>query len=154
MKTQNILNCLLLAFLTLLIFDFTTAFAVNENEELSDSLRGTICIAPLPKDAKITDRDIPGKQTRKYTYNFNVQIDSMNAISVTENSNHFIENLDIVNKHLVIIRDGENIIESFWFSFEDKESTNLCLFYVPWYQTWLLDPLLYNRPWCKCQSFE
>jgi hypothetical protein len=116
---------------------------------------GQICVAPIPRSAKDLDHDMPGgkPQKREHQYEFSVSVDNMNPVAVpNEASPRLIEGLRLNERHLVTIRDGGEVIESFWFTFEQRGSTELCLSYTPWYQTWQLDPPRPGASWCGCKA--
>ena len=102
---------------------------------------GRICIAPLPKGAKEADHDYPdGRAPREYSYEFTIQVDERPPVSVPADDPVVIAGLDNSEKHLVEIRDGDQLIESFWFTFAKRGAGDLWLTYTPWYQTWSLEP--------------
>jgi hypothetical protein len=111
---------------------------------------GSICVAPLPERARELDHDYPGgKAPREYSYDFSVQIDSGERVALAKTP-LLIDDLDLGRKHRVRIRDGKKTIESFSFTFESKQSAELCLTYGPWYQTWHLD-IPRKRKGCNCK---
>ena len=121
----------------------------------ADEHMGSICISPLPENAKNQDYDMrDGKpQRRKPYYKFSVQIDRNDPISIPVNDKPvLVGNLELNTKHIAVIRDKADVIESFWFSFESRNNNDLCLFYKPWYQMWVLDPPKPGQYWCKCDS--
>lgn len=97
------------------------------------------------------DRGDPaGKRMTPYQYKFSVQIDSGKRVPVGAKEGVLIPRLDTRKRHLVRIRDGEQLIQSFYFTFKNRGGNHLCLAYGPWYQTWQLTPPG-NRPWCRCK---
>lgn len=114
-------------------------------------LTGQVCIAPLPTGAREVDHDYPdGRAPREYSYDFTVLIDSEDPVHLSETESILVPNFFPFEKHLVFIRDGDNIIESFWFRFDKRGSHHLCLTYQPWYQTWSLDPPREGNKACDC----
>jgi len=102
---------------------------------------GSVCILPLPTNAREIDHEFPdGKARREFEYKFSIQFDSDDPVPVPATESVLVDDLDRLDKHLIVIRDGEQIIESFWFTFRERGSFHLCLRYQPWYQTWSLDP--------------
>ncbi len=63
-----------------------------------------------------------------------------------------IEDIPVGQNHALQIRDGDRLIESIPFTFEEKSGRDLCLRYTPWYQTWRLDPPSPRAWWCKCED--
>lgn len=115
----------------------------------SEASSGSICVATLPEDVEPRDRDNP--VFRRFRYTFTIQVDKREPVPVSKEETAFIDNLDLDKRHLVIIRDAGEIIESFYFTFEERGASHLCLSYGPWYQTWRLAPPL-NRKWCRCKE--
>jgi hypothetical protein len=115
---------------------------------------GRICLAPLADDAKALDHDMPGgvPQKRTQLYEFSVRIDDREAVPVPRKSesSRFIDDLDPLSRHLIAIQDGGKVIESFWFTFEQRGGSDLCLTYTPWYQTWQLEPPRRKSSECRC----
>ena len=111
---------------------------------------GSICVAPMPEKASILDAET-GNRRGYISYKFTVRLDKGKWFEVPEERPFKIERIDLDKKHLLSIRDGDQLIESFWFTFNGRGGADLCLSYKPWYQTWLLEPPR-NRPWCKCKN--
>ena len=119
----------------------------------ADPTTGVICVAPLPRNAREIDHDMPGgvPQRRQHSYEFTIQVDDGQRVRIsTSGEPTLIDGLDYGKRHLVTIRDGQDVIESFWFSFPSRGSSRLCLEYGPWYQTWLLDPPAPKNKACRC----
>ena len=114
---------------------------------------GGVCVAPLPPDARRTDHDMRDAepQKREPRYEFSVSIDGREAVPIEAGARpRLIENLALRRRHKVVVRDGREVIESFWFTFESRGSRRLCLSYGPWYQTWQLEPPRARAAWCQC----
>lgn len=129
-------------------------FAVSAFVIIAPSLAarpGSICVSPVTDEIRAMDRGDPtGKRTTPYQYKFSVQIDSGKLVPVGAKDGVLIPQLDTKKRHLVRIRDGEQLIQSFYFTFKDRGASYLCLSYGPWYQTWQLSPPG-KRPWCRCK---
>ena len=132
----------------LAILAFSALTGVVAAEE--PTARGTICVAPMPDKATILDAET-GNRRGYISYEFTVRLDKGEWIEVPRDKPFKTEGIDLDKKHLLSIRDGDRLIESFWFTFDGRGGANLCLSYKPWYQTWLLEPPLY-RPWCQCED--
>jgi hypothetical protein len=112
---------------------------------------GRICVAALPKHAAEIDREYRGRKPRRqYTYRFAVKVDSQDWVDLPKEDPLPIEGIPVDGTHTLQIRDGDRVIESFTFTFEEKRGLDLCLRYTPWYQTWQLDPPSPRAWWCKC----
>ena len=111
---------------------------------------GTICIAPLPANARESDRNYPGgKSPREFSYDFSVQLDDRTPVPLPKALPFLTTNVPVKRKHRIVIRDSGRVIESFTFTLEARGSRHLCLSYTPWYQTWSLERPG-RRPWCQC----
>jgi len=118
------------------------------------STSGRVCIAPLDVErARQLDHDYPdGRAPREFRYEFSVQFDTAAPIDVPADEAVLVT-FDTGRRYQVQIRDAGRIIESFYFTFEER-GLELCLSYSPWYQTWQLDP---PRSWikaCDCSDAE
>ena len=114
---------------------------------------GQVCVAKLPKNAAKMDRDpVREEKRRDYTYNFSVRIGKRDWVKVPGEKGVLIRDISTGRRHTVIIRDGDRVIESFAFTFEEKGAARLCLSYTPWYQTWRLEAPPPKAWWCKCEA--
>lgn len=124
-------------------------------EPVTSAETGSVCIAPLPEKVRDMDHDLPGGATQKRepAYRFTVTIDEREPVVIPIGGEpQLVPGLDPKAKHRIVIRDAGKKIESFTFTFAGRGSLNLCLQYGPWYQTWVLDPPLPGRTWCRCKS--
>jgi hypothetical protein len=95
--------------------------------------------------------DLETSNPRGYvSYDFSVRVDDGEWIDMPTDRPTFYGPLEAADKNLFTIRNGDRIIESFWFRFEAGSSV-LCLEFGTIYQTWLLGPPA-NRSWCKCED--
>ena len=92
---------------------------------------GSICLAPVSDDASTLDEET-GNRRGYASYEFSVRIDDGTWVSVPSDKPRPIDNVGFDEKHLVQIRDGDRLIESFWFTFQDHGGDSLCLSYKPW----------------------
>ncbi len=121
--------------------------------EVARDAVGSVCVAPLPRDARRSDHDMrDGKpQRREPRYQFSVSIDGRDAVPIELGGQpRLIEDLAVGRRHKVVIRDGRETSGSFWFTFESRGSRRLCLSYGPWYQTWQLEAPRPRATWCRC----
>lgn len=115
----------------------------------ADRAGGSICIAPVTDRMRESDPTDPRGKPTPVKLDFTVQIDSGERIVVPSKKALALHGLDAKRQHLVRVRDGGKITQSFYFTFENRRSTVLCLSYGPWYESWDLSPPG-RRPWCKC----
>ena len=114
---------------------------------------GRICVAPLPKQAAEIDKEYRGRKPRReYTYRFAVKVDAGDWVELPREHGQAIEGIPAGRSHTVQVRDGDQLIETFSFTFEEKHALDLCLSYTPWYQTWRLEPPPPRAWWCKCEE--
>lgn len=103
--------------------------------------QGKICIAKI--DATVSAGGIyqtgvkPANEKEPLQKIFDVQIDKLKKIRVSETKSICINNLSITKKHLIKIYRNNILKESFWFTF-DKNSYKKCLRQNGLYLTWML----------------
>ncbi len=68
---------------------------------------------------------------------FDVQIDNLKKIRVSQKVSVCLDNLSVKKKHLIKIYRNDILKESFWFTF-DKKSYKKCLRQNGLYLTWML----------------
>jgi len=112
---------------------------------------GTICLAPIAMDAAAADSET-GNRRGYSSYEFSVRVDKGEWTTVSTQEPQLISGLTVNDKHLVSIRDGEKLIESFWFRFDRYGTEDLCLWYKPWYQTWSLWDASQGGSKCRCRQ--
>lgn len=104
---------------------------------------GTICLAPVKDD---------GDPRGYFSGQFGVRIDEGRWVPVPSDTPQPIPDLALEGRHLVSIRDGEKVVESFWFRFDRYHSRTSCLWYKPWYRTWSLWDAEKGGRKCRCQT--
>jgi hypothetical protein len=117
----------------------------------TEKAKGSVCLAPV---AEGNDREMglgnPNGGGR--SFNFSVQIDGRERITVSHKHSISVPDLDLNTRHRVrIFRDGKPFT-SFSFKFSDykRRPTKLCLFIKGLYETWQLWDAK-DCPWCKCR---
>lgn len=109
--------------LMLLVLVTATAFA-----------DGTVCV-----DAVSTNGSWEGNNTGATPASmFKVQIDDLPSQTISTNSSGAFTNLNVNAKHIIKITINDKPYASFWFSFKDKGSDHLRLWYKEFYGTWQL----------------
>jgi hypothetical protein len=112
---------------------------------------GAICLAAVTPEMRESDHGDPtGVHPRTLSYEFSVQVDNRKKVLVPRDQPVRLAGFDLRIKHVVKIFDRSDLIESFFFTFEARGSSNLCLAFTPFYRTWSLQPPE-KRPWCKCK---
>jgi hypothetical protein len=107
----------------------------------TQAANGTICIVAVP----------PDPDPRAYiSEHFGVRLDQGPWVAVSATKTTRVVDLHTGSKHLVSIRDGKRVVESFWFRFDDYKSRDLCLWYKSWYQTWSLSDAAQQGRMCRC----
>jgi len=104
---------------------------------------GSICLSPVQDD---------GLDRGYFSENFSVRIDrgAWHRVPVRSEPPRLIGDLETEGKHLVVVRDGDKPIESFWFDFSLSGSSQLCLWYKEWYRSWSLTPAKGHGKGCSC----
>lgn len=115
----------------------------------ASSPTGTVCIAPVTAAMRATDVGAaPGNRPVQLKYEFYVGIDARKKVPVSDSTGVLVKSLSS-SKHMVRIWDGSQQIESFFFTFRQKGSNHLCLWFTPFYRSWSLG-LPDGRPECRC----
>ncbi len=137
-KIRNIIAIILLTF----------SFAANANELVMES--GNLCIGPIPKPEEVPNAwNI--KLQMKTTFEYSVQVDDKEIVKLPFHENVTYEKLALGQKHLIKIYYEGNIVESFWFTFEERNTNSLCLWFKSQYETWQLWNQEGNRL-CACNK--
>jgi hypothetical protein len=97
--------------------------------------KGIVCIDPLPKYR------YPEGSNQKTEYKFfKIQIDKLPPMEIAAGEPGLFENLSTDKKHLVKIECDGKRLTSFWFTFQQYDSTHLRLWYGVGYDSWSLSP--------------
>ena len=121
------------------------ASSASERPQAQTPSVGSICLAPV-KDT--------GDPRGYVSSAFSVRVDKGKWTPLPDETSTLIPAVTLDRRHLISIRDGETIIESFWFTFASFESTTLCLWYKPWYRTWSLWDADAGGKKCRCAAAE
>jgi hypothetical protein len=138
-KVRGGLRSVASAFLLLLLLS-STAFA-------ADSQEGSICVAPIPKEAPTTAGT---PELACPSGKFSLKIDDRPLIVWSSNASVKIDDLDLTVRHRVTIFCNGKPHQSFRFRFSEFKSKQLCLFLNDLYQTAQLWETK-GSPWCKCK---
>jgi hypothetical protein len=60
-----------------------------------------------------------------------------------------IDDLDVSERHLVVLVSDGKTIQSFWFRFSEYKATDLCIIFDGYEGVQLDDRK--SSPWCKCK---
>jgi hypothetical protein len=112
---------------------------------LGQSERGTVCVAPNSPDPPT--RISPGGLYNPAT--LSLKIDKNLSILWPHKESIKIGDLEVSQRHLVVLTSDGKKIQSFWFRFSDYKSTDLCIDFDG-YQGVRLQEKKYS-PWCKCK---
>jgi hypothetical protein len=107
--------------------------------------RGTICVAPNPSEPPT--RISPGGDYNPAT--LRLSVDKGKPILWPHKDSVKIADLNLAERHLIILTSDGKRIQSFWFRFSDYKSTDLCVDFDG-YQGVRLQEKKYS-PWCKCK---
>jgi len=112
---------------------------------------GLVCIAPIPKPTP-GKRSLANPTGGSRNYEYSVQIDNGQILSLPYETNMTYPRLNLKRSHLIVIRDKNHIVESFWFRFEEYHTGRLCLWYKPLYDSWSLWDLSDSQHLCECDK--
>ena len=121
------------------------------SQSVSTEPTGTICLAPTPTEAQVADAET-GNRRGYISYDFSVRVDTGEWYAFSRDKPNLIPGIARDGRHLVSVRDGDRVVESFWFRFDKYQTTDLCLWYKPWYQTWSLWDAKNGGKKCRCKQ--
>jgi hypothetical protein len=106
---------------------------------------GTVCIAP--NSAEPPTRISPGGYYNPAT--LLLKIDKREAIPWPHKESLKIADLDLKERHLVVLISDGKRIQSFWFRFADYKHVDLCISFDGYQGVQLQEAK--SSPWCKCK---
>jgi len=106
---------------------------------------GTVCV--LPNSSEPPRRFSPGGEYNPAT--LTVRIDKREPILWPHKKPIRIENLDLKDRHLVVLTSDGKRIQSFWFRFSDYKDLHLCVYFDGYQGVQLGDKQ--DARWCKCK---
>lgn len=117
---------------------------------LSDNLlaqpqRGTVCV--VWNTTKLPSRISPGGAYNPLT--LKVRIDRRPAVLWPHKEDLKIDDLDLTERHLVVVISDGKPIQSFWFRFSAFSTTELCMSFDGYQGVQLADAK--TSHWCKCR---
>jgi len=110
---------------------------------------GTICVASVPNPTP-GQKSLANPTGGGRTWEFSVRLDNGQEQKITALSAVRTTGLSLGARHLIRIRNKGTDVASFWFTFESRGSTSLCLWFNPLYETWSLWPLNEAEHLCEC----
>jgi hypothetical protein len=116
----------------------------NKSSSGSQQESGIVCVLPNSPDPPT--RISPGGEYNPST--LRVRIDKREPILWPHKHLVRIENLNLEERHLVVLTSDGKRIKSFWFRFSQYKETKLCLNFDG-YQGVDLEGKLFS--WCKCK---
>ena len=90
----------------------------------------------------------PSGGGRSFTYS--VQVDDGRIIELPLNQSVRYAGISRGKRHVIKIRNRDEVVESFQFSFEEYESDHLCLWFKALYQSWSLWRQSESGHLCQC----
>ena len=105
--------------------------------------KGTICVAPNSPDPPT--RISPGGEYNPAT--LSITIDKNKPIPWPHKESILIGDLDLNERHLVVLTSDGKRIQSFWFRFADSKDPELCIAFDGYQGVQLIDRK--HSPWCK-----
>jgi hypothetical protein len=111
----------------------------------AQSGRGTVCVAPNSPERP--ERVSPGGDFNPAT--LTIQIDKRQPIKWPHKESVQIADLDLGERHLIVLTSDGKRIQSFWFRFSSYTSNDLCVDYDGYQGVRLQEKKA--SPWCKCK---
>jgi hypothetical protein len=106
---------------------------------------GTVCVLPNSPDAPT--RISPGGEYNPST--LTISIDSRKPMPWPHKRIVKIEDLDLNDRHLIVLRSEGRRIQSFRFRFSSYKDTNLCVSFDGYQGVQFGDK--YDTYWCRCR---
>ena len=106
---------------------------------------GTVCV--LPNSPEPPTRISPGGEYNPAT--LKVRIDKREPIPWPHKRVFKIDNLSLVDRHLIVLTSDGKPIQSFWFRFSDHKDVKLCVAFDGYQGVQFGDK--YEAPWCRCK---
>jgi len=115
-------------------------------EDLAD---GRLCVGPVPEpnDGRLSLGN-PSGGARSFAYS--VQVDDGRIIELPLNQSVRYAGISRGKRHVIKIRNRDQVVESFQFSFEEYETDHLCLWFKALYQSWSLWRQRESGHLCQC----
>jgi hypothetical protein len=123
--------------------------------------RGSVCLAPGAFDAfskggatvaaEQSHESLPEQAMGSESERF-VQIDKIPPVRVTSSKSGKIAGISTVGRHLLRIAKHPDMAQprtSLYFSFHDRGSDDLCLWYESFYGSWIIQPR--KGSVCRCR---
>jgi hypothetical protein len=131
----------------LILFGFVAASAHAQSKRGGV---GSICVAP-PDRPTTGEKSLANPAGGNAISVYSVQIDKMPVIVASNDRPTKISPISMSRKHLVkIIGDGKTV-QSFWFTFNEFKTNDLCLWFKSLYETWSLWDGKEGRGLCRCK---
>ncbi len=100
-----------------------------------------------PNSARPPARISPGGKYNPAT--LSLRIDNRRPLRWPHGQSVLIGDLDTDRRHLVVLASDGKRIQSFWFSFSQYESNDLCVSFDGYQGVQLQKKV--RSPWCKCK---
>jgi hypothetical protein len=107
--------------------------------------RGTVCVAP--NSSEPPTRFSPGGYYNPAT--LTIQVDKREPIKWPHKESVQIGDLDLTERHLIVLTSDGKRIQSFWFRFSNYSSNELCVDFDGYQGVRLQEKKA--SPWCKCK---
>jgi hypothetical protein len=114
---------------------------------------GTVCIGPVPAATR-GEKSLANATASDKAYDFTVTVGERPAVSVSHAESVTVSDIEVGQRHTVVIRQGGKPSASFTFTFEEHGSEQLCLWFGPLYESWSLWPLEQARGKCDCSAMH
>jgi len=110
---------------------------------------GRLCLAAAPTPT-LGPRSLGNPTGELPDVSYSIRVNGSSPVELSRSSGTWVVSLPLNQRHSVaVLADGIQI-ESFYFKFDPSETTELCLFMKPLYETWILWPLKKTGSWCSC----
>ena len=113
---------------------------------LAELPKGSLCVAAIPEKPNASSTPGLGCKSGKLSF----KVDAMAEKSWPTSESLKIEDLDVMQRHRIVVSCDGKPQQSFRFTYSQFETKKLCLFINDFYKTaQLWDDK--SSPWCKCR---
>jgi hypothetical protein len=125
---------------------FLLASTVAAQNRSTEPKTGSVCV--LPNSPEPPSRISPGGEYNPDT--LTIRIDKLKSIPWPHKSPVLIDNLDLKERHLVVLTSDGKRIQSFLFKFSQDDDTRACIYFDGYQGVQFGDKK--NADWCRVKS--
>jgi hypothetical protein len=135
-----------LTFFIAVLFAAISSVSISSAGQTTQATRvGSVCV--LPNSAEPPDRFSPGGQYNPAT--LNIRIDNRETLHSPHKERLLLNDLDLQEKHLVVLTSDAKRIQSFRFKFSPEDDAKVCVYFDGYGGVQLGN--VTNALWCRAE---